>query len=302
MDSMKQPDWVAIDWGTSNLRIWGMSDSGELLQEFCSEVGMSRLSPDQYESVLVDAISGWLIDRVRPLTILICGSATNRQGWREVPYVETPCEPMGSRIRIETNDPMVEVYLLGGVSQSSPAAVMRGEEIQLLGAISSGISEGLFCLPGTHSKWVEVQQNKIVDFTTFLTGESFELYSQFSILKHSVQADEINYEQFETAVKEIFYEPQKFTALLFSLRADDLLHSQKSLLARSKLSGYLIGIELAGAAARWKNKRVALIGSSSLTAIYYRALISVGGVADCLNGDKLAREGLFIHYQEVKRV
>ena len=153
---MKQPDWVAIDWGTSNLRIWGMSDNGELLKEFCSEVGMSRLSPDQYESVLVDAISNWLIDRVTPLTILICGSATNRQGWREVPYVEAPCEPMGSRIRIETNDPMVEVYLLGGVSQSTPAAVMRGEEIQLLGATSTGIPEGVFCLPGTHSKWVEV--------------------------------------------------------------------------------------------------------------------------------------------------
>ncbi len=298
---MKQPDWVAIDWGTSNLRIWGMSDNGELLKEFCSEVGMSRLSPDQYESVLVDAISSWLIDRVTPLTILICGSATNRQGWREVPYVEAPCEPMGSRIRIETNDPMVEVYLLGGVSQSTPAAVMRGEEIQLLGATSSGISEGVFCLPGTHSKWVEVQQKKIVDFTTFLTGESFELYSQFSILKHSVQADQINLEQFDAAVKEIFSEPQKFTSLLFSIRADDLIHSQNSLQARSKLSGYLIGIELAGAQARWRNNNVTLIGSSALTALYHRALNSVGGVADCLDGDRLAREGLFIHYQDVKR-
>jgi len=35
--------------------------------------------------------------------------------------------------------------------------VMRGEELQIAGAVASGIKSNIFVMPGTHSKWVTVR-------------------------------------------------------------------------------------------------------------------------------------------------
>ncbi|OBX37480.1 2-keto-3-deoxy-galactonokinase [Halomonas elongata] len=52
--------------------------------------------------------------------------------------------------------------------------VMRGEEVQAFGALTlSDTASGLCCLPGTHSKWVRLEQERLTDFTTAMTGELF---------------------------------------------------------------------------------------------------------------------------------
>ena len=55
---------------------------------------------------------------------------------------------------------------------------MRGEETQILGC---GV-EGTICLPGTHSKWVEVKNGRIERFSTAMTGEVYAVLKQHSIL------------------------------------------------------------------------------------------------------------------------
>ena len=61
--------------------------------------------------------------------------------------------------------------------------VMRGEETQIFGALAlSGRDEGLFLLPGTHSKWAEVKDGRIVSFRTFMTGEVFGALKDHTIL------------------------------------------------------------------------------------------------------------------------
>ena len=40
----------------------------------------------------------------------------------------------------------------------------------------------LFCLPGTHSKWVEVEKGRIERFSTYMTGEVYAVLKQHSIL------------------------------------------------------------------------------------------------------------------------
>ena len=37
-------------------------------------------------------------------------------------------------------------------------------------------------MPGTHSKWVEVADGKIVDFSTYMTGEIFAALKGHTIL------------------------------------------------------------------------------------------------------------------------
>src|SRR3546814_16846949 len=69
---------------------------------------------------------------------------------------------------------------------------MRGEEVQIFGAIAlTGVDEGLFCLPGTHSKWVEVKDGWIVGIQTYFTGELFDLLRRHSLLRFSLGDDEI---------------------------------------------------------------------------------------------------------------
>ena len=42
--------------------------------------------------------------------------------------------------------------------------------------------DGLICLPGTHSKWVEVRNARIERFSTHMTGEVYAVLKQHSIL------------------------------------------------------------------------------------------------------------------------
>ena len=70
----------------------------------------------------------------------------------------------------------------GLVSRTADAApdVMRGEEAQVFGALKlSGREDGVFVLPGTHSKWVSVADGRIMRFHSFMTGEIYGL------LKHA---------------------------------------------------------------------------------------------------------------------
>ena len=61
--------------------------------------------------------------------------------------------------------------------------VMRGEETQVFGALEiSKRTDGLFLLPGTHSKWVRVIGGRIGSFRTFMTGEVFGALKEHTIL------------------------------------------------------------------------------------------------------------------------
>ena len=73
------------------------------------------------------------------------------------------------------------------MSQSKPADVMRGEETQISGYLAQNPNfNGSICLPGTHTKWVQISAGEIVSFRTFMTGELFNIISKHSILRHSV--------------------------------------------------------------------------------------------------------------------
>ncbi len=72
-------DWIAVDWGTSNLRAWAMDANDGVLAEAGSDRGMSALAPADYETVLLDMIGGWLGDGVTE--VYVAGMAGARQGW-----------------------------------------------------------------------------------------------------------------------------------------------------------------------------------------------------------------------------
>ena len=290
-------DWIAADWGTTNLRVWAIAPDGAVLEARRSDRGMGGLAPEDFEGALLALAGDWI--GPEGAEVLICGMAGARGGWAEAGYAAAPCAPAPAEATpAPTHDARLRVRILPGLSQSAPADVMRGEETQIAGLLAAEPDfDGALCLPGTHTKWVRLSRGQVTGFRTFLTGELFALLSSQSILRLSLD-DQWNAPAFDAAVAEALAAPENVSATLFAIRAEALLATPAPGAARARLSGLLTGLELAGARPFWEAGRVALVGSAAQQAQY--APLTAQGVtltrhdAETLTlaGLRLARAGL----------
>ena len=282
--------WIAVDWGTSHLRAWAMSERDEVLSEARSDRGMGRLAPHEFEPALLDLVDPWLGDLTE---VLACGMVGSRQGWTEAPYVAVPCKPLDIvPVTAPTRDPRLHLRIVPGVKQDTPADVMRGEETQIAGWLSRAPGfDGVLCLPGTHTKWVEISAGEIVSFRSFMTGELYASLSEHTVLRHSL-GEGWNDAAFAEAVGETLSRPETLAARLFAIRAEGLLRGPDPAAATARLSGLLIGAELAGARPWWLGRDIAVIGSDRTTAVYGAALEQQGLAPRILDGSEMTRAGL----------
>lgn len=290
---MSKPDlaWIAVDWGSSVLRVWAMDRGGGVLETAGSDEGMTRLTPDAFEPALLRLVGPWLSDRA--VTVIACGMIGARQGWSEAPYRALPCAPLGADLhRVTARDPRLRVHVIAGLSQAAPADVMRGEETQIAGFLAQNQGfEGTLCLPGTHAKWVRLRAGRIEAFRSAMTGELFALLATASVLRHSVGPGWVP-EAFAEAVLQAHDRPETLTTALFALRAASLLQGADPAAARSRLSGLLIGAELAATADFWRDSPPVLIGAPALSRHYAQALSLLGVPAELTEGADLTLAGL----------
>ncbi|KAA1178266.1 2-dehydro-3-deoxygalactonokinase [Rhizobium tropici] len=295
---MTKPAYVAVDWGTSSFRLWLIGEDGSILAERRSGEGMTAAAQTGFAKVLqahLDAVS--VPDTV---PVLVCGMAGARQGWVEAGYIDTPA----SLAAILTGAVSVpgqsrDIRILPGLAQRSQQMpdVMRGEETQLLGAIAADAKgEQLVCMPGTHSKWVRVLDGQVTGFSTFMTGELFDVITKHSILSHAVAgaADQpADTKVFETALGAAFDKPALATNLLFTARSGQLLHGLTAAGAQALISGTLIGTEIAGAlASAGQNVTITLVASGRLQALYEGAFRALSLTYKTIDADAAVRRGL----------
>ncbi len=297
-----QPDWIAVDWGTSHLRLWRMTRTGAALGRTDSEKGMGKLKPAEFEPVLLDLLKDDLVSD-RQLTVICCGMAGSRQGWAEARYQTVPCAPPGiayaTHLRLQEKG--LSVHILPGLSQTSPADVMRGEETQIAGVLTEQPEfDGVLCLPGTHSKWVHVSAGEVVSFRTFMTGELFALLSGQSVLRHSVSASGFEPDCFLGAVSQAISRPQSLAGDLFTLRAEGLLAGLDPTVARSRLSGLLIGAELAAARPYWLGRDIVIVGESGVASAYRIALAAQGAAPRQVDAEEMTLNGLRAAYAQLR--
>jgi 2-dehydro-3-deoxygalactonokinase len=186
------------------------------------------------------------------------------------------------------------------MKQMQHTDVMRGEETQIAGFLARHPDfDGVLCLPGTHTKWVRISAGEIVSFQTFMTGEMFDLLSCQSVLRHSVgSVGDWDASAFETAVSDAISHPAMMATKLFQLRASDLLEGATPAANRARMSGLLIGMELAAAKPYWLGQDVALVGAPKLNEIYASALTAQGLIPAQFTGDEMTLLGLTAAYQE----
>jgi 2-dehydro-3-deoxygalactonokinase len=260
------PDWIAVDWGTSNLRAWAMGAAG-VLAHATSDDGMGKLARDQFEPALLRLIAPWMTG---PVTVIACGMVGSRQGWCEAPYRTVPCAPLAADalVTVPTHDARLTVRIAPGLRQMTPADVMRGEETQIAGALALMPGyDGVICLPGTHAKWAQISAGEVVSFQTLMTGEMFALLSTQSVLRHGMAGDGWDDAAFDAALSD-------------------------AMAARARLSGLLIGIELAATRPYWLGQAVTIIGAERLATTYARALKAQGVTARLLPATECTLAGL----------
>jgi 2-dehydro-3-deoxygalactonokinase len=290
----QEVEWVAVDWGTSNLRAWAMAGDRPLAA-VSAPTGMAALARDAFEPALLKTIAPWLAAG-RRLPVVACGMVGARQGWVEVPYRSVPSTPHAAAAMraAPAADPRIAVTIVHGLSQAAPPDVMRGEETQIAGllALEPGFA-GTACLPGTHSKWVSVTDGRIAAFRTIMTGEIFALLSRQSVLRHSMgEGEGFDAAAFAQAVVEIAADPAALGASLFSIRAAGLLGHVAPEASRARLSGLLIGSELAAARALRQDGSVTLIGEPALCRLYERGLAALGVAARTVDAEACTLAGL----------
>ena len=277
-ETVMNPNWIAVDWGTTNLRIWHCDQVGNVLDETKVQMGMGTLTASEYEGVLISHIDHHVSDDVIT-EVLVCGMAGARQGWQDAGYLTAPCDTpaLSQAVTVHTADTRIMARILPGIKQPEPADVMRGEETQIAGFLKQTPDyNGLICLPGTHSKWVHVQNGQVVEFQTFMTGEVYDLLSRNSVLKHSASGEGFSQSDFVDAAKSAFENPADASSQLFRLRALHLVHDTDATVLRARLSGILIGQEVAAMECQWNHLPITLIGEEALCSLYKSALEAVG--------------------------
>ncbi|WP_309083704.1 2-dehydro-3-deoxygalactonokinase [Chelativorans sp.] len=290
------PLCAAVDWGTTNFRLWLLDAEGRVLAGRSSGEGMRACHPDRFGPVLEAHLKA--LDAPADLPVVVAGMAGARGGWREAPYRETPASLDGLyRDAVKVDGIARDVRILPGVCQRGKGRedVMRGEETQLAGAWAENRQSGLFCLPGTHSKWARAENGQLTGFTTFMTGELFALLSEHSILRDMVAAGEGDSASpaFRDAVGEML-EGGVLSAKLFSIRAASLLEGAAAPDAKAWLSGLLIGAEIAAVRRDLAvGAEVYLIAGGVQARAYETALATAGIACRTLNGQDLVRLGLF---------
>jgi len=281
-ETVMNPNWIAVDWGTTNLRIWQCDQAGNVLDETKVQMGMGALTASEYEGVLISHIDHHLSGK-GITEVLVCGMAGARQGWQDAGYLTAPCNTpaLNQAVTVPTADPRIMVRILPGIKQPDPADVMRGEETQIAGFLKQTPDyNGLICLPGTHSKWVHVQNGRVVEFQTFMTGEVYDLLSRNSVLKHSVSGECFSQSDFVDAAKSAFENPADVFSQLFRLRAQHLVHDTDATVLSARLSGILIGQEVAAMERQWNHLPITLIGEEALCSLYKSVLEAVGKSVD----------------------
>ena len=297
MTNAIKADWIAVDWGTSNLRVYAMQGATVLARAQSGD-GMGKLAQAAFEPALLALISTW---NATALPIVACGMVGSRQGWVEAPYRSVPCTPLAQDLTRAPTTQNLRVHIVPGLSQTAPPDVMRGEETQIAGFLSLNPGwDGVLCMPGTHTKWVHLSAGEVVSFQTFMTGEIFALLTEASVLQHSVQSDDWDDAAFDQAISDAISRPEQLAARLFSLRAGDLLHARRGAAAKSALSGYLVGAELAAARAYWLGQNVAILGTGTQARAYQSGLAPQGVTAMLVDTERTTLAGLTSAYRSLK--
>ena len=271
--------WLAVDWGSTNVRAFLLDGESNVLAQTRASMGSKHTRQADYRGVLDELLAAL---HAEPERVLLAGMVGSRAGWLEAPYCACPAgvdEVAANTIAVPELPLSRIVPGLRCRRASGSGDVMRGEEVQCIGALQLEPGVASVCLPGTHSKWVRIATGRLAEFTTFCTGELFDAVRHHTLLGALIPeeqtADAAPGEGFALGLQRATTEPGVLSAL-FSVRADSLLGYIPPEQAADYLSGILIGAELREVREAGMLESVLVIADGKLAALYATALRRFG--------------------------
>jgi 2-dehydro-3-deoxygalactonokinase len=284
-------DLIAIDWGTSNFRAFRLGEAGKIIGRRSSTGGVLGIQEGRFAETLLNQVDDWLA--AGETRILLCGMVGSRQGWAEAQYLTCPvgiADLANAVVRVPFEG--AEVLLIPGVIGADADGipeVMRGEETEAMGILDNCGGTALVCLPGTHSKWINLSNRTIESFVTCMTGEVFAALRKCTILARIMTSDiAIDNEAFLHGVARSA-DTGGLLHHLFSVRTLALMNRLEEEDSASYLSGLLIGHDVRSAMP--SGSHVHLVGAEQLCTLYAQA-ISVCGGSSTLEDENAAARGL----------
>ena len=256
--------FLAVDWGTTNRRVYEIRDD-EVVRTERDDRGVTSVNDFPAEVAAIRASFG-------DLPMLLAGMVGSSIGWQVAPYVPAPAgiEAIAANLLAVAD----RIWIVPGVSMimNGRGDVMRGEEVQLLGAVVAGLApaDALLVQPGTHCKWVEMTGGTITAFTTAMTGELFALVRGHGVLASQLVAPVTANAGFHEGVAEGM--KRDIAASLFGVRAAKLLGLREDADAASFVSGLLISSDVAARLPESTHDTAYVLADASLGALYVAAI------------------------------
>ena len=278
--------YIAIDWGSTNLRAWLYQDD-QCLESRQSAAGVTRLNGESPAAVFSEITRGWR-DGATPA--VLAGMVGSNGGWKVAPYLPVPVD--FSAIGQQLTSVGDKVWIIPGLSVSRDANqnVMRGEETQLLGARMIAPSS-VYVMPGTHCKWVQADRQQINDFRTVMTGELHYLLLRHSLVGAGLPEQVSAPGAFNAGLERGLHSPD-ILPRLFEVRASHVLGSLPREQVGEFLSGLLIGAEVATLSERFRDPQVTIVGGEALANRYQQALSAIGRQTTVVSGDNAFQTGV----------
>lgn len=274
-------DFIAVDWGTTNRRAYRIDKAGSRVDSLEDDCGIMSVEPGGFP-----AAAAVIRDRLGDLPMLLAGMVGSNRGWVEAPYVRCPAslDQLVAEVRL-VDDGRAAIVPGLSVEGNAAADVMRGEEVQLFGALDDGTipPDCLVCHPGTHNKWITVEGARITGFRTVMTGEMFNLLRANGILAELLTSEAAPGDAFSKGVRRSLG-GGPLTADLFSARARVLLGEMAASDASSFVSGLLIGADVAVGRALAAGAETIIMGRPDLTRLYAAGAGEAGMTAREVDG------------------
>ena len=275
--------FIAVDWGTTNRRAWRIGPDSAVAAELADDRGILAVAEGGFPAAVEELRTG-----LGDLPLLMAGMIGSNRGWIEAPYLPCPAgaEALAGALRwVEPG----RIAIVPGLcfEKDDQADVMRGEEVQILGALAAGLigPDALVCHPGTHTKWARLSGGRIAAFRTVMTGELFNLLKGHSILADLLAGDARPDDAFAAGVSHGL-DHDDLGAELFSVRARVLLGKAAGEDAASYASGLLIGSDI-GIGLRFAGEgEIVVMGRPNLTRLFAAALDRSGRKAHELDGER----------------
>jgi 2-dehydro-3-deoxygalactonokinase len=291
---------IGINWGSTNFRAYRIDADGSVSATIEQPRGIAGLERSQMQALLEEVATAW----PHASRIYASGMIGSNIGWSDAGYVDCPASPDAiagrlHEVQIGTHAVAIVPGLACRRGDGAPD-IMRGEETELLGMVALGTipATGLVALPGTHSKWVRLEQGVVVEFMTAMSGEIFDRLTAAGLLASVVDGPAEDGAAFIDGVRAA-QGGAGLTTLLFGARARVIRGDLARREGASYLRGLLIGAELADVRSYWADgfNEVPLIGAAPVCALYARALHELGSSGRPIASQQASTRGFLALHQ-----